>query len=174
MRQQTVKNRRGFTLSELIVVIAIAPIVVLSIGIVLVDSQRGWNQMYNHVNNGVVSDGYVARKAFDAVVRKSSIKRERLGNDNDEVEVYYYNDPASFTELDRYARFYAAGTELLVDYGELNANGNPKGQCQTVTLARNVEFASFSVAGSCVQMTLRLDNGREALTVMTSAFRHYE
>ena len=172
MRQQTVKNKRGFTLTELTVVMAMAPVVILSMGIVLVDSQRGWNQMYNRVYSGVVTDGYAARKTFDTVVRKSSITRERLGNG--EVEVYYYNDPASSTELDRYARFYADGTELLVDYGELNANGSPKGPRQTVTLARNVEFASFSVAGTCVQMTLRLDNGREALTVMTSAIRHNE
>ena len=171
---RTAKNKRGFTLTELTVVMAMAPVVILSMGIVLVDSQRGWNQMYNRVYSGVVLDGYVARKTFDTVVRKSSISRERLGNDNDEVVLYYYNDPASSTWLDRYARFYTAGKRLLVDYGKLNAKGNPKGPRQTVTLAHNVEAVNFSVAGTCVQMTLRLDNGCEALTVMTSAVRQNE
>lgn len=170
MKRQTAKNKRGFTLTELMVVMAMAPVVILSMGIVLVDNQRGWNQMYNRMYNGVVADGYVARKTFDAVVRKSSISRERLGND--EVVLYYYNDPVSSTWLDRYARFYTNGTDLLVDYGNSNAKGNLQGRTQTTTLAHNVEAINFSVAGTCVQMTLRLNNGRETLTVMTSALRH--
>lgn len=173
MRQQTVKNRRGFTLTELAVVMAITSIVMLSMGIVLVDSQRGWNQMFNRVNSGVVADAYVARKAFDAVVRKSSMNRERLVGDS-EVELYYYNDPVSSTRLDRYARFYTAGTKLLVDYGQLDSNGNPGGQIQTITLADNVEAVNFYVNGAYVQMVLRLDNGSESLVVMTSAMRHNE
>ena len=172
MRQQTVKNRRGFTLTELAVVMAMAPIVMLSMGIVLVDSQRGWNQMFNRVNNGVVNDGYVARRAFDAVVRKSSKISEVLGDG--EVVLYYYNDSASSTWLDRYARFYADGTTLLVDYGQLDSNRNPGGQIQTTTLAHNVEALNFYVNGDCVQMVLRLDNGSESLIVMTSAMRHNE
>ncbi len=172
MRQQTVKNKRGFSLTELTVVMAMAPVVILSIGIAMVDSQRGWSQMYNRVYSSVVTDGYVAKKTFDAVVRKSSIAREYLGNN--EVGVYYYNDPASSTWLDRYARFYKDDTELLVDYRGLDANGNPTGTLQTVTLARNVEFVDFSVTGACVQMVLSLDNGSESLMVMTSAMRHNE
>ncbi len=171
-RQQTVKNRRGVTQTELAVVVAIAPIVMLSMGIVLVDSQRGWNQMFNRVNNGMVNDGYVARKAFDAVVRKSSITRENLGDD--EIELYYYNDPASSTRLDRYARFYANDTELMVDYGQLDSNGNPSEITQTITLADNVEAVNFHVDGAYVQMVLTLNNGSESLIVMTSAMRHNE
>lgn len=172
MRQQTVKNRRGFTLTELAVVVAMAPIVILSMGIVLVDSQRGWNQMFNRVNNGVVSDGYVARKAFDAVVRKSSMNSERL--DDGEVELYYYNDPENSTRLDGYARFYADDTELLVVYGKLDSEWNQYDQTPAITLANNVEAVNFYVNGDCVQMVLRLDNGSESLIVMTSAIRHNE
>ncbi len=172
MRQQTVKNRRGFTLTELAVVVAIVPIVILSMGIVLVDSQRGWNQMFNRVNNGVVNDGYVARKAFDTVVRKSSIIREDLSDG--EVVLYYYNDPASSTRIDRYARFYADDTELLVVYGKVDSEWNPYEQASAITLADNVEAVNFYVNGACVQMVLRLDNGSEALIVITSAIRHNE
>jgi len=147
-------------------------ILVITIGVVLVDSQRGWKRMYNRVYGGLVTDGYVARKAFDAAVRKSSIKRARLGDD--EVEVYYYNDPETSTALDRYARFYVTDGELMVDYGELDADGNPQGTTSTVTLARNVEAVDFSVADICVQMTLKLDNGHQSLTVVTSPVRHNE
>lgn len=166
------KNRIGFTLTELMMATVIAAIVILGMGTVLVDSHRGWSRTYNRVYGDVVTDGYVARKTFDAVVRKSSIKRELLGDGM--VEVYYYNDPETSTRIDRYARFYTADEKLLVDYGELDTDGNPQGYPHTVTLARNVESASFSIAGNCVRMTLRLDNGSEALTVMSSAIRHNE
>jgi len=172
MKQQTVKSRCGVTLIELAVVMAIAPIVVLSMGILLVDSQRGWNQMYNRLTCGVVNDAYVANKAFEAVVRKSSINRVSLGDG--EVKLYYYNDPMSSTWLDRYARFYTAGTELLVDYGHLDSNWIPGGRIQTITLAHNVKAANFYVVGVCVQMVLSFDNGSESLIVATTAMRHNE
>ena len=172
MRWQTVTNKQGFTLIGLTVSILMATIVMLTMGAVLVDGQRGWNLMYNRVYGGVVTDGYVARKTFDAVVRKSSIKRELLSDGM--VEVYYYNDPETSTKLDRYARFYAADEKLLVDYGVLDAGGNPQEATSTVTLAHNVEAASFVVSGACVQMTLSLDNGSESLTVMSSPVRHNE
>ena len=137
------------------------------------ESQRGWSEMYNRVHGGVVTDAYVARKTFAAVVRKSSIKRELLGSDW--VEVYYYADADTSTWLDRYVRFYVTGeNEFLVDYGEVDAGGISLDATTTVTLAHNVVAANFSVAGACVQMTLRLDNGSESLTVMSSPFRHNE
>ena len=173
--RQSVPGKRfltGFTLTELTVVTVMAAIVILSMGVVLVDSQRGWSAMYNRVYGGVVDDAYVARKTFDAVVRKSSINRELLGDGM--VEVYYYNDPDTSILLDRYARFYTVDEELLVDYGEVDAAGNPQEPTSTVTLAHNVVASNFSVVGTCVQMTLTLDDGSESLTVMSSPVRHNE
>jgi len=118
----------------------------------------------------VAIDAYVARKGFDATVRKSSMNREHF--DANEVEVYYYNDPVSSTYLDRYAKFHKDGTKLLVEHGHLDSNGNPSGTPQTITLADNVEAVDFSKNGASVQMVLRLDDGSESLTVMTSATRH--
>lgn len=158
---------------ELTITIGMATIVVFSTGALLMESQRGWSEMYNRVHGGVVTDAYVARKTFDAVVRKSSIKRELLGSDW--VEVYYYVDADTSTWLDRYARFYVTGdNELLVDYGEVDAGGISLEPTTTVTLAHNVESPSFSVAGACVQMTLTLNNGSESLTMMSSPYRHNE
>jgi len=172
MRRQTVKNKSGFTLIELTMVLAIASVVMFGMGIALVDSQRGWNRMYNRAHEGVTSDGYIATKTFEAVVRKSSMTSERLGDD--EIEVYYYDDPESSVKLDRYARFYKDDTELLVDYGELNSQGHPHERVQTLTLARNVESVGFSIAGTCIQMVLQLDDGSESLTVMAAAIRQNE
>ena len=173
MRLKKVTNKRAFTLIEIMITMVMAIIIIFSTGALLLDSQRGWSAMYNRVYGGVVGDAYVARKTFDAVVRKSSIKYERLG-DND-VELYYYADPDTSTWLDGYAWFYVTGeNEFLVDYGEVDADGNPQEPTSTVTLAHNVTAASFSMAGACVQMTLTLDNGSESLTVMSSPVRHNE
>lgn len=172
MRRQTVTIRRGFTLTEVGAVLVLAPIVMLSMGLVLADSQKGWNQLYNRLNNGLEVNGYVARRAFDAIVRKSSINSENF--DVNEVEVYYHNDPVNSTDLDRYARFYKAGTELRVEHGQLDSNGNPADAIHTVTICDDVEAVDFSKNGASIQMVLRLDDGSESYTVMTSAMRQTE
>jgi len=172
MRRQAGKNRRGFSLTELGAVLVLAPIVMLSMGLVLADSQRGWNQMYNSVNNGLEIDGYVARKAFDAIVRKSSVNYESF--DVNEVVVHYHGDPVNSTDLDRYARFHKAGTELRVEHGQLDSSRNPTEIIQNLTLCDDVEAVSFSQNGASIQMVLRLDDGCKSHTVMTSAMRQSE
>jgi len=136
--------------------------------------------MYNRVNSDVVIDAYVAKKTFNAVVRKSSIKMYDIGNSGEFVRVYYYNnnDPSSSyysTKLDRFATFYASGRELVVDYGVYNPGSSSiSAVLRTVTLARNVQsviFVAKDVSNS-VQMILKLDNGRESLIVTCSAVRH--
>ena len=172
MRCETVTHRRGFTITELMVAMTIAPIVTLCMWVLVADSHRGWNKTYNRVYGDVIADGYVAQKTFDAVVRKSSIKREFLGDG--EVEVYYYSDIENPISLDRYARFYVADERLMVDYGELDEGGIPQDSSSTVTLARNVQAAQFTLAGTSVQMILSLDDGSQSLTVASTAVRHNE
>jgi len=171
MRGKRFKNRRGFTLIELIMAIVIAPIVVGAMGILLISSQRGWNRMYTQVHGDLVTDGYFARRVFDSVVRKSSTQDYHLSDG--QLEVYYYSNPYSSATLDRYSRFYVtARNELRVDYGELDTDGNPATISHTTTLARNVDSVDFSTAGSSLQMTLRLDDGTDSVTVVTSSIRH--
>jgi prepilin-type N-terminal cleavage/methylation domain-containing protein len=162
-------KKQGFTLIELMVTVAMAVIVLLGVGIALVDSQRGWHKMYNRVYGDVTTDSYTVKKVFDNVVRKSSIKRYVLGFNN--LTVFYYKDLNS-TELDQYANFRKEGIKLLLDYGELDAEGNHLSPSSTMTLARNVVAVDFSVNGVCVQMILKLDDGGEAVTVTCSAIRH--
>ncbi len=167
-------NRGGFTLSELTVAVMISLIVVLSAGMILAGNQKGWSAMFDRVYSDVVTDGYVAKRGFDAIVRKSSIfaRLPVLGSTNEFVEVYYY-DNVNSAEPDRWARFYTSGGELLVDHGNIDpSTGNTLTAWASMPLARNVTSVSFSVIGTNVRMLLNLDNSRELLEVRCSAVRH--
>ncbi len=155
---------RGFTLIELMIAIAIMVIVVLAIGVALVDGQRGWNYMYDRIYSDVVTDGYVARRKFDAVMRKASRDKFLLDPAGGWVEVYYYANDAS-TVVDRYARFYASGGKLNVEYGQLD----PKATDTIETVCGNVSSCTFKQLGRSIQMILKLDNSTQKNTLITSA-----
>lgn len=155
---------RGFTLIELIIATAIMIFVVLAIGMALVDGQRGWNYMYNRVYSDIVTDGFVARRKLDAVLRKASREKFLIDPAGSWVEVYYYASEAS-TVLDRYARFSTSGNKLNVEYGLLN----PKSTLSTETVCENVSSCTFNQLGRSIQMVLELDNGKQTNTIITSA-----
>jgi len=174
------KASRGSTLTELIIVIAITVIVVLAVGIALVDSQRGWSIMYNRIYSDTVTDSYVARRKFDTVMRKASARRKfdtvmrkasgesfLLDDTGSWLEVYYYADEDSAV-VDRYARFYVANGDLIVEYGQLN----PKVTQTVETVCGNVSGCTFKQAGRSAQMILTLDNGEQNSTVVSSAVTH--
>ncbi len=164
-------RRKGVTLIELMITIAMVSIVVLSVGIVLVDTQRGWNNMYDRVHGAVSTDSYVAKKFFDKVVRKSSKKRYAVSPGN--LVVFYYNDLGS-TFLDRYTSFQLSGRNLLGNFGTVDSSGVLSDPTNSMVVARNVEAVDFSVSGASVKMVLRLDDGKYSATVMSSAVRHNE
>ena len=164
-------SRRGVTLIELMITTAIVTMVILGVGVALVDTQRGWNKMYNRVYGEVAADSYVAKMVFDKNVRKASKKRYILGTGS--FAVFYYNGLAS-TTLDRYANFRRAGSQLLVDFGELDTSGSSKSPSTTMVVARNVVASDFAVDGACARMALKLDDGTESVSVTCSAIRHNE
>ncbi|MHC4645456.1 MAG: type II secretion system protein [Planctomycetota bacterium] len=164
-------HKKGFTLVELMVTVGIVAIVILGVGVALVDSQRGWHKMYDRVHGEVATDSYVAKITFDKIVRKSSQRRHIIGTQN--ITLFYYNSLTS-TRLDRYAAFRRAGRDLLVDYGDVDDSGTPLRPSTTTPLARNVEVVKFVVEGACVKMLLKLDDGKESVTVTSSAVRHNE
>ncbi len=164
MINQRLTSSRGFTLIELMIAIAIMVIVVLAIGVALVDGQRGWNYMYDRIYSDVVTDGYVARRKFDAVMRKASRDKFLLDPAGGWVEVYYYANDAS-TVVDRYARFYASGGKLNVEYGQLD----PKATDTIETVCGNVSSCTFKQFGRSIQMILKLDNSTQKNTLITSA-----
>jgi hypothetical protein len=164
---------------ELLVTLGLAAIVILAMGITLADNQKGWRRMYDRVYSDVVTDAYVTRMTFDRIARQSTIRRQLIDGDpyavtgNVSLTVYYYDNPLTSLELDKYATFRMAGTDLLVDYGDLNpGTWDPQGSPTTVTLARDVESVRFSTAGVAVWMALTLDNDKERMTITTSAYRY--
>jgi hypothetical protein len=131
--------------------------------------------MYKRVHNGIVADGYVSKKAFDGVVRKSSllIKSPDVGAGGSSLNVYYYSGPSSIAP-DSYASFYTTDGKLNVDYGGLDSVGALLAADRTETLAEDVQSVVFSTAGTSAKMILNLDNTSEAMTVTTSAILHSE
>ena len=158
---------RGFTLVELMITSTIMIIVGLAIGAVIVDGQTGWNTMYDRINSDVVTDGYVARKKFDVVMRSASRGQSLLAGDGSWIEVYSYASSAS-TVADRYSRFYVSDGDLNLECGQVD----PRITLSVDTVCQNVSECTFKQAGTSTQMTLTLDNGTQTSTVVTSAVTH--
>jgi len=167
MLKNRTTNPKGLTLIELMIATVIMVTAVLGIGGILADSQRGWNVMYNRIYSDVVTDGHVARRTFDRVVRKASRDKIALDDAGLWVEVRYYQD-ANSTIVDRYARFYEADGQLNIEYGKRN----PRETLNVQTVCENVSDCVFMAQETSVQMILRLDNGSEAATVVSSAVVH--
>jgi len=167
MLKKRTANQKGLTLVEVMVAMVIALLIFLGVGVVVADSHRSWNRMYNRVYSDVVTDSYVARKTFDAVIRKAGRNHIFADENGGWVEVRYYQDWES-TTYDRYARFYVYGDELRVEYGDLD----PGQVLSTRIICSNVSSCVFTASGKTAQMVLTLDNGSETATVMTSAVAH--
>ena len=165
--RRKMRIRKGFTLVELMITAVIMIIVGLAIGVVIVDGQTGWNTMYDRVHSDVVSDGYVARNKFDAVIRRASKRRFVLAGDGSWIEVYYYAD-ASSVAVDRYAYFFGTDGELKLEYGQLA----PREVIGVETLCENVSECTFKQAGTSAQMILTLNDGTRTNTIVTSAVAH--
>ncbi|MBN2456983.1 MAG: prepilin-type N-terminal cleavage/methylation domain-containing protein [Sedimentisphaerales bacterium] len=175
MRPQRSVNQYAFTITELMVTIVIASIVILGMGFVLADGYRGWQRMYNRVHGDVVNDAYVTRLTFDRIVRKSSITKT-IGPTvpDSSITLFYYSTIGS-ANLDKYATFYQSGNQLLLDYGDYD-EGTGTTPLSTQTLANNVQSVSFWVptGGVSVCMVMTLDDGTYARTITNTAVRHNE
>ncbi len=167
MTKKRPRALRGFTLVELMITMVIMIVVGLAIGVVIVDGQTGWNTMYDRMNSDVVTDGYVARKKFDVVMRSASRGQSLVDSDGSWIEVYSYASPSS-TVVDRYSRFYVSDGDLNLEYGQVE----PRATLGVDTVCGNVTACTFQQVGTSTQMTLTLDNGTQTNTVVTSAVTH--
>jgi hypothetical protein len=169
-KKKRMSNRKGFTLVELMIATGLASTVVVGVGMLLVNSQRGWNTMYSRTYSDVSTDSHVARRRFDSVVRNASNQGVLMSADGSWVELYYYSDPNSVI-VDRYARFYNDSDnsgQLIIEYGVVE----PRQTLNTETVCENVSSCIFKSAGNSIQMLLTLDNGSQSATVVTSAVPH--
>jgi len=167
MNKQRPRNLRGFTLVELMITMVIMIVVGLAIGVVIVDGQSSWSHMYERINSDVVTDGYVARKKFDVVMRNASREKILVGDAGSWIEVYYYASHLSKV-VDRYARFYAADGDLNLEYGQLD----PRATLDVETICENVTACTFRSVGQSIQMILTLDNGTQTNAIVSSAVTH--
>ncbi len=160
--------RGGFTLTELMVTTVIVAIVILALGSVVADGVRGWQRMYDRVYADVVTDGFVARRVFDRIIRKASRQMYSVDDSGEWLKVYYYSSGAA-TTLDRYGLFYVSGDELKVEHG---IRATPETPLQTETVCGNVSSCVFKGDGRSAQMILTLDDGSQSVTVVSSAVMH--
>ncbi|MHC4524292.1 MAG: PulJ/GspJ family protein [Planctomycetota bacterium] len=170
-----IKGYLGFTITELVLAIAVSSILVLTVGIVMVDTQRGWMDSYAKVHGGAAADAMMTKTAFDKVIRKASRSIYHF-NGLDDITVYYYDNWLTSTDLDRYARFYRSAnepSEMYIQHGQLEA-GIKKDILAEVLLASNVVDLEFKPISGGIEMKLALDDGREATTVVSTAILHNE
>ena len=185
---------KGFSLLELVIAVAAAMVLILGIGGMMAQSQQGYTRMYKRAHSNVVRDAYWARRVFDRVVRKSTIRRCDLISDS-EIYVYYYSDtPQSpnlnLTDPDSFARFYLRDGNLWLDYAEEVIS--PAGEFETLDPASLVAHTSlqltgrerkrdktsvdsliFSNSGRAIEMAMLLVNDKdESMFVTSSAVRH--
>ena len=157
----------GFTIVELMIAMTVMVIASLAIGAVIVDGQNSWSVMYEKIHSDIVTDGYVAKKRFDSVMRKASNEKIFISDDNSSVLLYYFSSDTA-AAVDRYMHFYQAGRNLNLEYGELD----PRIRINVETVCGNVSSCIFRKTGQSVQMTLVLDDGTRKNTIVTSAVAH--
>ena len=165
----------GFTITELILAIAVSSIIVLALGAVMLDTQRGWIDSYAKVHGGATTDAAVVKTAFDRVVRKASRALYHF-NGVDDITVYYYDNWLTSPEPDRYARFFRSvdtPSEMSVQHG-LYEGGVKKDVISDILLASNVTDLEFMPISGGIQIKLALDDGRENTTVLSTAILHNE
>ena len=160
---------KGFTIVEMMIAMVVMVIASFAIGAVIVDGQNGWSTMYDNIHSDVVTDGYVARKKFDTVMRKASREKIFVGDEGSSVEVYYYANDTS-TVVDRYVRFFEANGDLNLEYGQLD----PKVTLSIETICGDVSNCIFKQVGRSTQMILTLDDGTHKNTIVSSAVTHNE
>ncbi len=166
MKSRSIINRQGVTLIELMITISIAWIVLFAVGVYIVDMQRGYGRMYGRVHGNLVRDAYVARRAFDGVVRKSA-RNYTVDPEGQWLTMDYWEDDEQ--ELpDCTATFYREGTQLVL-------GTDLAGSVTTETLANNVIGCEFCMTGPSAQMILKLDDpddNRGPVRIVSSAVQH--
>ncbi|GAI75847.1 unnamed protein product, partial [marine sediment metagenome] len=115
----------------------------------------------------VMTDGWIATKKFDSLMRRAKAEGFRIDPAGSWVEAQYYADDSSVV-VSRYVRLFTANGNLSVEYGRLN----PDTTLTIETVCSNVSECTFRQIGRSVQMILTLDSGTQNNRVVWSAFLH--
>ena len=159
-------KRFGLTLVEMMIGMTMAVIVVLALAAVMADGPRSFNKMYDKVNADIQDEAVVSRITFESYVRKSSkyASNFSVGNNGISLEVSYHSD-VSTGVLDRYAKFYVSGNDLLLETGKKS----PRKTLTLATLSSNLSSCKFKVLGTSAQMIAVFDDGNDQINLNCSA-----
>jgi len=169
-------SRRGLTLVEMSVAMAVSAVMFLAVMNVLASNHKNYNQTYDRVYGEVVTDAYVSRLAFDHVVRMASEAEcdpcDVIGKS---MKVYYRSEGVSILSApDRYALFSQVagsdGNDLILEQGKVS-DGKV---LSTQVLAHHVTSCTFQRSGPCIDMAMVLYDGHVRMPVLVTATRHNE
>jgi prepilin-type N-terminal cleavage/methylation domain-containing protein len=177
MRQIANNNRcKGFTLIELVVVIAMVGVLTVGVGVLLANGQRNWGTLTARVYGEPAVGNFAAHKAFDAVCRKASLRKHVLSEPGDSLELYYWNDASTASTPENYARFYQDGDDVFVEYG-ITQSGTWQPDTNTdptiIQIAHDVDSLKFTLEGTSIQMYLNY-SGENMMPMICSSVRHNE
>ena len=181
MTNKNHKNRSGMTLIELMITVLAVVILIVGISGILAAGHENYNVMLKRVNSEVVRNAYEARRTFDRIARKASIKLcefdDSRNGSYDRMWLYYFSDANNLTivDPDKYAMFYLGNvdgepdTELILEHGDVqpgtfdSSDGPTLLNPTSYVLAHNVvvdpaEPGAFLRDGVSIQMILTLDN----------------
>lgn len=165
MLKDKITNIGAFTIIELVIVVGFISLVLFAgIGIVLCDTQRGWNRMYDRMYSDVITESYVARRVFDREVRKASCETYSLDPAGSWIEVYSYADSNSAV-VDRYSYFYVDNGCLKLEYGKIS----PREPIHTSPVCENVTSCVFKAIGRSAQMILTLGQDSQTVNITSSS-----
>lgn len=195
MAEKNKHFRSGITLIEVMMTVLAAVILLIGITGILAAGHKNFQTMLRRTSQGVVPDAYAAKRAFDKIVRKSSIKRldppEIYSTLSYDLYVYYYSDPTFIFEgsiPDKYAHFYLIGTQFILDTGAVSGDFgvsppdlpiNPDRESRLI-LANNINSVTFTESNHSIQMVLMLDSetgssdplGTLKMTLTSTAIQH--
>lgn len=161
---------------ETMVVIAMVGIVTLSVGVLLANSQKNWNQLLGRVYSDEATDSIALQNVFDNICRKSSLSKYILGTDADSLEMYYWDSVSTSATPENYGFIYQNNDDVYVEYGKLQFGTWQKDGSEptsTIQIARGVDMLKFVLLGTSVQMYVTFID-EDTLPVVCSSVRRNE
>lgn len=164
----------GFSLIELLMVIAAASILIFAIGAFMGNGQRSWNHLFGKVYGSTTVDGFVVHRAFDTICRKASVRKYAIGDDGDTLELYYWDTESSAATPENYAKFYLSDNVLYVQHGKLRSGTwqpDTASASTPISIAAQVKSVKFEAQGTSMTLYLTYQD-KEAMPVFCSSVRH--
>jgi hypothetical protein len=162
-------KRTGLTLIELMVVSGLATVCMLAVGTVVVNNQKTWNITYSRAHESIMINSHLAKKAFEATIRKASCEKYLLDLPDSDgkshwVEVYYFDSDAS-AATDRYAKLFVEGGTFYIEDGVIS----PRSSLSVTPICNNVTAFSFSGSGRCIRLEMTLSDNDTDVSFISSA-----